>query len=357
MQFLQKRDHVGERFRRFHNHGPLQLIRLLRQQPFGRQYFLDALRIHGGGFTAAAAASRCKCHVRLKAVTVAGPGHGVDITAATSFLALTLFTRHVRLNVCLFTLLPPSASRFCRRGVRTGLTQDKTAKWKKRKFCIFENVQLGDAALVSFVFILTNAVCNMLYTMFVLFAYNCVLLTALTTVYGGTKASPDVLFRLYQTRGWAKYGFVLLYFTLHGAATLLATIGSAAKTADGFLSSGILFAAGGVAKLFGPKPSQVSSSFSFARPSPSPSPPLSPPPPPPPPSQMSKSTTMVPRTRKRIAAPIKNVAFTEPGPYWTQPPAAAGSPALGSCDSDGTHSRSGSPQTRIAASNSSTAAS
>lgn len=214
-------------------------------------------------------------------------------------------------------------------------------------------MQLGDAALVAFVFLLTNAVCNMLYTMFVLFAYNCLLLTALTTVYGGTKASPDVLFRLYQTRGWAKYGFVLLYFTLHGAATLLSTIGSAAKTADSFLSSGILFAAGGVAKLFGPKPSQVASSFSFARPSPSP---------PPPPSPSSKTTTtstttMVPRTRKRIAAPIKNVTSTEPGLYWTQPPAAAGSPALGSCDSDGTRSRSGSPQTRIAASNSLPAAS
>jgi hypothetical protein len=201
----------------------------------------------------------------------------------------------------------------------------------------------------------------MLLTLAVLALYNFILLSVLATVYGGMKAKPDVLLQLYQNKGWTKYGFLVMYFALHGFASITALIGDGAKTADKLLTQGILFAASMVATTLNkPKPattaskstasslvrllSLVTSGGNQAQQGMTVAPPSLP------------DTAATTRTRKRIAGPVSPCPFltptTSPNQCSTPLRPAAVPQEPDSSDSDGKRSPPGSPQTPTGVTNS-----
>jgi len=226
---------------------------------------------------------------------------------------------------------------------------------------------------------------GMLVTLAVLALYNFVLLSVLATVYGGMKARPEVLLQLYQNKGWTKYGFLVIYFTLHGLATITSTIGDGAKVADKLLTQGIIFAASTVSSTLN-KPRYKAQAQAQAqtaattRASPlacllsmvssvtKQTPPLN--------SNVCSGNRgsgldvgvgvegggglavapPVSRTRKRIAG-LSSTPPTSPNPCLTPPRPAAATREPGSSGSDGRRSPPGSPQTPTAATNSSPSAS
>lgn len=217
----------------------------------------------------------------------------------------------------------------------------------------------------------------MLYALLAIAFYNALLCTAAACLYGGIKASPDVLMKLYRTPGLTKYGFVAVYFLTHGVNSLLTTAGSVARLADVVLTQWIVSAAAKAAAVLAAKNDdsdgdvavgnglsvkgsafhQGGDASSLAlldvkavRAT----------------ATATATDGQKPRTRKRVGAPSDGPVFgkasvaafktvfdlIETSPSKTQPQQAAPPQPPGSYDLDGTRSRPASPPTPTAASSS-----